>query len=91
MEDRRSIAHADRADERPTGPTSQQFGGDRWAAPAAALLVVVCCAGPLLLAALVASGAAGWLATHGFLWGAATMMILAAVLAVGLWMRVRRG
>jgi len=64
---------------------------DWWAAPAAAGLVVVCCAGPLLLGALVASGAGSWLATHGFLLGGAAVMVVAAVLAVRAWMRVRRG
>jgi len=62
-----------------------------FAAPAAAILVVVCCAGPLFLGALVASGAGGWLATHGFLLGGAAVMVAAAVLSGIAWIRFRRG
>ena len=90
IEERRSVTRADGANEHETTPTSQSSGG-WWAAPAAGLLVVVCCAGPILLAALVASGAGGWLVTHGFGLAAVGLMIVAAVLAVGAWMRLRRG
>jgi len=89
MEDRRSVTQAELAGERATTPTSKS-PGDWWAAPAAALLVVVCCAGPLLVGVLVASGAGGWLATHGFLLGAAAVMVVAAIHAVGDWIRVKR-
>jgi len=83
-------------DPREAGSTGEEASrishrsNDWWAAPAAATLVVVCCAGPLLLGALIASGAGGWLASHGFLMGGAVVMIVAAVLAVQAWMRVRR-
>ncbi len=72
-------------------PRISHPSNDWWAAPAAAILVVVCCAGPLVLGAMVASGAGGWLATHGFLLGGAVVMGVAAILAVRAWMRVRRG
>jgi len=90
MDEGRSVTQADRVVEPATTPTSQSSGG-WWAAPAAGLLVVVCCAGPILLAALVASGAGGWLVIHGFGLAAVGLMIAAAVLAVGAWMRLRRG
>ncbi len=89
MEHTRTVTQADLANEHATTPTSQRSGG-WWAAPAAALLVVVCCAGPLLLAALVASGAGGWLVAHGLKLGAAAVLVFAAALALGAWMRVRR-
>jgi hypothetical protein len=89
MEDRRSVTQANPAGERAATPTAQPPEG-WWAATAAAMLVVVCCAGPLLLAVLVASGAGGWLAAHGFKLGAAAVLVVAAVLALGAWMRVRR-
>ena len=90
MQERRSIQQAEPAREHATRPTAQSLGGS-WGAPTAALLVGVCCAGPLLVAALVASGAGGWLAAHGFLLAAATAVVVATVLAVGAWRRVRRG
>ncbi len=89
MEDRLSVTQAELAGERATTPTSKS-PGDWWAAPAAALLVVVCCAGPLLVGVLVASGAGGWLATHGLKLGAAAVLVVAAALALGAWIRVRR-
>jgi len=90
MENMQTVKRADPAGEHATRPTSQPSGA-WWAAPAASTLVVVCCAGPLLLAALVASGAGGWLATHGFQLGATSVMVVTGALAVGAWMRVRRG
>jgi len=90
MEDGRSVTRADSKVEHATPPTSPQSGG-WWAAPAAAILVVVCCAGPLVLGALVASGAGGWLAAHGFVLGAVAVMVVTAALTVGAWIRVRRG
>jgi len=54
-------------------------------------MVAVCCAGPLLLGALIASGAGGWLATHGFVVGGVAAVVIAAVLASRAWLRVRRG
>jgi hypothetical protein len=53
-------------------------------------LVLVCCAGPLLLGALIASGAGGWLATHGFVLGGGAALVIAALLAVRAWLRVRQ-
>jgi len=50
---------------------------------------VVCCAGPLLLGALIASGAGGWLATRGFVVGGGAALVVAAVLAIRAWLRVR--
>jgi len=64
-------------------PRAARSTKDWWAAPAAAMLVVACCAGPLLLGALIASGAGGWLATHGFLLGGWAAFVVAAVLAGG--------
>src|SRR5712691_1993897 len=89
IEERRSATQADPAGEHAAMPTAQP-SGDWWAAPAAAMLVVVCCAAPLLLGVLLASGAGGWLAAHGFVLGTAVVVVVAAVLAVGAWMRVRR-
>ena len=90
MDEERSVTQAVRVVEPASTPTSQSSGG-WWAAPAAGLLVVVCCAGPILLAALVASGAGGWLGTRGFGLAAVGLIIVAAVLAVGAWMRLTRG
>ena len=51
------------------------------ATPAIAILAVVCCAGPLLLGALAATGTGAWLGAHGYTFGAAALIVLAAVLA----------
>ncbi len=90
MENMQTVKPTDPVPEHAPRPTSQP-SGPWWAAPAAATLVVVCCAGPLLLGALFVSGAAGWLGAHGFLLGATSVMVVAGALAVGAWMRVRRG
>ena len=89
IQDRQTVERADPAGKHAPTPTAQPSGG-WWAAPAAALLVVVCCAGPLVLGVLVASGAGGWLATHGLKLGAAAVLVVAAALALGAWIRVRR-
>jgi len=44
---------------------------------------------PLLLGALIASGAGGWLATRGFVVGGGAALVVAAVLAIRAWLRVR--
>jgi hypothetical protein len=89
IEDRQTVKRADRAGEHTATPTAQPSGG-WWAAPAAAVLVVVCCAGPVVLGVLVASGAGGWLVAHGLRLGAAAVLVVAAALTLGAWMRVRR-
>ncbi len=71
----------------PTPPSSDT----RWAVPAAALLVAICCAGPLLLGAVVAIGAGAWLANHGFLLGAAALIVVATILSVATRFRVSHG
>ncbi len=90
MEGRQTVKRLDPVGEHVAEPASEPSGGG-WEAPAAAVLLVVCCAGPFLLGALVASGAGGWLAAHGFLLGATAVTVVAAALTVGAWMRVRRG
>jgi thiosulfate reductase cytochrome b subunit len=90
MEGKRGVELPDRPGSRSV--TSASPASDSgWAAPAAAILVVVCCAGPLLLGFVVATGAGGWLAAHGFVMRAAALVFLAAILALGAWARARRG
>jgi len=89
IEARQTVKRADPAGEHAATSTAQPSGG-WWAAPVAAVLVVICCAGPLVLGVLVASGAGGWLATHGLKLGAAAVLVVAAALALGAWIRVRR-
>ena len=61
------------------------------ATPAIVILVVVCCAGPLLIGALAAAGAGAWLAAHGYAIGAAALLVVAAVLAWRIRVRLSRG
>jgi hypothetical protein len=55
-----------------------------------AILAVVCCAGPVLVAALLATGAGAWLAAHGYTVGAAALLMVVAVLAWRIRVRMSR-
>lgn len=61
------------------------------AAPALAVLAVVCCAGPLLAAALAATGAATWVASHGYPVAAVFLLGLAALLIWAIRRRIAHG
>ncbi|GAC1511093.1 MAG: hypothetical protein NVS1B3_14100 [Candidatus Dormibacteraceae bacterium] len=85
MEDRRPVEPAQsKLQETPLpmkeGESSRRPVGSL-VAPAVAILAAVCCAGPILVAALAASGAGVWLAAQGYTVGAATLILLAAILA----------
>lgn len=65
---------------------------DGWlAGPVIASVAVVCCAGPLLLGVLAASGGGAWLAAHGYAIGGAALLVVAAVLAWRIRVRLSRG
>ena len=73
-------------------PRDKKAGVEGWlATPAIVILVVVCCAGPLLIGALLATGAAAWLAAHGYAIGAAALLVVAALLAWRIRVRLSRG
>lgn len=96
MENRRTAAQAEPAERRasPTHdvPPSDAAGLESWlATPAIVILVVACCAAPLLIGALVATGAVAWLAAHGYAIGAAALLVVAAVLAWRIRVRLSRG
>jgi hypothetical protein len=55
-----------------------------------AILAVVCCAGPVLVAALLATGAGAWLAAHGYTVGVAALLMVVAVLAWRIRVRMSR-
>lgn len=86
MESRRTEARVEPAETSastaPAAPRDKTIGVESWlATPAIVLLVVACCAGPLLIGALAAAGASAWLAAHGYAIGAAALLVVAAVIA----------
>lgn len=77
---------------RASTPRADAAGLEGWlATPAIVILVVVCCAGPLLIGALAAAGASAWLAAHGYAIGAAALLVMAAVIAWRIRVRMSRG
>ena len=61
------------------------------ATPAIVIVLVVCCAGPLLIGAVAAAGAGAWLAAHGYVAGAAALLVVAALIGWRIRVRLNRG
>lgn len=87
-EDRRDsqerVAEPQPREDAPLGPLA-------WlGAPVVAVLMVFCCAGPLLVGALPVTGAGAWLGAHGYILGAAALILLAVALIWRARIRVSR-
>ena len=98
MDRQRTAAPADAPDSdtsrdhAPAAPHDRAAGLRGWlATPAIAIIAVVCCAGPLLLGALAATGAGAWLAAHGYTLGAASLVLLVALLGWRIRARMSHG
>lgn len=91
MESRKATTGADPV-RAPANSRDHDREGDGWlTGTMIGIVLVVCCAGPLLIGAVAATGAAAWLAAHGYELGAVALLVIAAALAWRIRARLSRG